>query len=227
MVDLQERTKAANKNLLLRRIQCGTFTLLSSIILFTSVPTATVATTSQQDLDSEIDSRNAQVDQVQKDLNKTSSDVIKGMQAMRSTLDSLNVKTSAVVAIGMGQTTTGTSVDLPVTIVSRSLPVTSLQADVILPTGITMGSFTAGPALTSAGKSIATAANTAGFRFIVSGLNQTPIGDGILGTLQLTLDSTVKPGIYSIGIVNPVAAKADGTRQMLSVMSGTIVVVIQ
>jgi len=99
--------------------------------------------------------------------------------------------------------------------------IAALQADVMLSSGVTVLSMTAGPAATAAGKTVSFSGNPNN-PVIVFGLNQTPIGDGNIVIATLKLDPSIGPGLYPVVFSNPVASDPLGSAKPMCVTSGLL-----
>lgn len=140
---------------------------------------------------------------------------------LQSIIAATNQGQSVLVVAGVTTAKTG-PVSVPLTIVPGQLLPASLQVDVLLPTGVTFVSAVAGQSTTDAGKLAQAAPITGGVRVIVFGLNQTPLAQGPIVTLNLTVGSSVAKGIYPISMVNPVASNGAGNSIPVCVTSGIL-----
>lgn len=142
----------------------------------------------------------------------------------KDALNELNVGSSAIVAAGLGSGPASGTVSLPINILPGNISVAALQFDVILPTGFTLTSFSTGPVVGAAGKAISSSPVNGGTRFLVFGLNQNTIEEGLMLTLKLKVDSSVRQGNYFIAMNEPSASDPFGQVAVLATMSGTVVV---
>lgn len=197
------------------------FTLRPSIFLgllifgLALIPRATIAA------DPALDST---VSEVGGKVNTLQTDQAAAIARYKSRLDSVNASSGAIVAAGVRAVRVGQIVTLPITFIPSTFKVAALQTDVLLPTGFSLVSFSTGSAVTSAGKSISQAPISGGLRFLVFGLNQTTLSEGLITNLRLRVDATVIPNFYPITLSVPSASDPSGNSQILSTMSGTVVV---
>lgn len=104
----------------------------------------------------------------------------------------------------------GTAVDLPVTFTAGDTGVSTLQFDLTLPAPLSYVSVTTGSVATTAGKSASANTISGGIRALVFGLNQTPIGSGLIATIRLNIAGDTAPGALAVGIAGIVASDPDG-----------------
>lgn len=140
--------------------------------------------------------------------------------SLNARLSATNETQAVLLVAGIVSGASGSQVTVPVTIIPGQFVPTAIQADFLLPPGVTFVSATAGPAATSAGKNIQTAVITGGVRLLVVGLNQTVMSQGVVATLSLTLGPNKTT--YPIPMTNPVASDATGHEQPIAVTSGLI-----
>ena len=111
---------------------------------------------------------------------------------------------------------------IPINFVASTSPITDVQADLLFSSSFTITSSVIGPAGTAAGKSVQVSAIPGGERVIVFGLNQTPIGSGLLATLTYSAVANTPKGVYPISIANLAASDAGGNSKLLCGVSGAI-----
>lgn len=196
--------------------------LLAIVIGLASTPSA------RADQNSDLENARAGVHTQINDLSDAQatafSHVTQKLTDCKDALDELNVGSSAIVAAGIGSGPAGGTVTLPINILPGNLSVAALQVDVILPTGFTLTSFSTGPVVGASGKAISSAPINGGTRFLVFGLNQNTIEEGLMLTLKLKVDSSVRQGNYFIAMNEPSASDPFGQVAVLATMSGTVVV---
>ncbi len=96
----------------------------------------------------------------------------------------------------------------------------SLQWTIQYPaTGLSSISAVAGPALTSAGKSLNCSASSGAYTCIAYGVNTTSIANGVIATVASTASQTT-----SLGLVNTIAASTTGDAIPVSGSGGTVTV---
>jgi hypothetical protein len=113
-----------------------------------------------------------------------------------------------------------TGATVPVSFLPTTSTTTAVQADFTFSSSFTVTGAAIGPAGTAAGKSVSINNVNGVTKFIVFGLNQTPIGPGVLATLSVS--STAPPGIYPITLTNLVASDPVGNTTLLCGTSGAI-----
>jgi len=102
----------------------------------------------------------------------------------------------------------GTAVELPIRFDAGGASIASMQFELTLPAGLSAGSVSAGEALNSENKTVSARVDGRKWRFIIFGLNQTPIGSRPLLTAQVKIASGTPIGDLRIPIagvlfVNP------------------------
>lgn len=118
----------------------------------------------------------------------------------------------------VGVTTTST---IPISYLATSA-VTALQADLLFSSSFTVTGGTIGPAGTTAGKGVQISVIPGGERVIVFGLNQVPIGSGLLATLSFSSLANTPKGNYPITVQSLAASDANGNASLLCGTSGYI-----
>lgn len=135
-----------------------------------------------------------------------------------------NMAQSVLLVAGVAPAHQGQTVNVPISIVPSTWSVAGFQVDVGLPVGISFTSATAGPAATGAAKSVQAAAVVGGERILVSGLNQTVMGQGVAVVLQVLISTSALSGNYPLPLFNPVAADLNGMAPPVSGTSGMLLV---
>lgn len=166
---------------------------------------ATPADTAQ--LDAAISTLKDKVNQLSLDDPQAFTDFKASIANLNGLLTATNETQAVLLTAGIVSGPAGFNVTVPVTIIPGQFQPSAVQADFLLPSGVTFVSATAGPASTEAAKSIQTAVITGGVRLLVFGLNQTTIGQGVVADLTFTIgpNKTIYP-IDTVGIV-----ASDGT----------------
>lgn len=172
------------------------------------------------DLDQAISSVKTQVNQLSLDDAQAFADFKASVANLNGLLTATNETQSVLLAAGIVTGPAGFVADIPVTIIPGKFQPTAIQADVLLPSGVTFVSAAVGPASTAAGKSIQTAVITGGIRILIFGLNQTPILKGVVATLIVTLGPNKTS--YPIPMTNPVASDGAGNSLPMCVTSGIV-----
>jgi hypothetical protein len=134
----------------------------------------------------------------------------------------LNLNQGPVLVGGVMTASPGGTIDWPLTLVPSTFSVTGLQADIVIPSSFTVVSVTEGPAATAAGKTVSSNVVNGMERILVFGLNQTPIGLGVVATVQFRVDSATPSRICPISFVDPVASDASGNTILFSAESGSV-----
>lgn len=93
----------------------------------------------------------------------------------------------------------------------------------MLPVGLTFNSVTAGSAAIAAGKTLTSAPITGGVRIMLFGVNQTLIGSGSLGTIQLGI-ATTATGTFPLTPTTRIATDPSGNNPTLNGNNGSITV---
>jgi trimeric autotransporter adhesin len=119
--------------------------------------------------------------------------------------------TPAGITIGEAVVNAQGRVSIDVTLASGDQPVTAVQFDLQYQNQ-TMGlSVSAGSAINSAGKTIATSnPQPAVARILIAGLNRTPIPNGVIATLSLQVKAGTPPGFYPLEAANGVGSDSNG-----------------
>lgn len=103
------------------------------------------------------------------------------------------------------------SVSIDVLLASGDQPVTAVQFDLQYQNQTMDLSVSAGSAINSAGKDIATSnPQPALARILIVGLNRTPIPDGVIATLSFQVKAGASTGIYPIEAANGVGSDSNG-----------------
>lgn len=140
--------------------------------------------------------------------------------SLNARLSATNETQAVLLVAGIVSGASGSQVTVPVTIIPGQFVPTAIQADFLLPPGVTFVSASAGSATTSAGKTVQTAVITGGFRVIIAGLNQTIFPQGVVMNVIFALGPNKTN--YPIPMTNPVASDATGHEQPIAVTSGLI-----
>lgn len=124
------------------------------------------------------------------------------------------------------QASAGSSVLLPAVFAPRAeAPVSSLQFDLHYNSPALSLAATVGEAIRVSGKSLLSYSLAPGrLRFLVSGLNQTPIPAGVLMNLFAHLSPAAPSGAYALKISDIVAAAPDGQLALLDGVDGGLTV---
>jgi len=118
----------------------------------------------------------------------------------------------------------GGSVAADVQFAAEGSQITGLQFDLAFDANLTV-TGTLGPVGSSAGKTLSTSDLAAGKkRFLVVGLNQSAIGDGVLLSLNISVPSSAGTRQYSLSVSNVAATDKDGMSLSLSATSGAVTV---
>lgn len=132
------------------------------------------------------------------------------------------------IVVGTGSGAADGTVFLPVTFIPGATGVSALQFDLLLPSGISYATTTAGDAATAASKGVSSAAIAHGMRVLIAGINQNLIGTGTLAQVVLKLDPGLPSGRYPITPTNTVlsdmnanAVAADNAPGSVTVTGGS------
>ncbi len=130
------------------------------------------------------------------------------------------------ITVGSVSGQAGTTVSLPVTFDPTSAAVSGMQFRLTLPSGLTAGTVSAGPILTTAGKQVSAHVSGNTWTFIIFGLNQSSVGSGTLLTLQLAIAPGASPGPLSLPLSNSVFSDLNGNSIVAGSSSGGSVTVV-
>lgn len=162
------------------------------------------------DLDSAIGGLEQQVD-VTTTAGKKAGDLLNQTNATQSALFVGSIMTAHA----------GDTVSFPITLIPGPVPISALQADVLLSSGISIVSMTAGAAALDAGKTVSFSGNPSN-PVLVFGINRNTIGDGVVVIVTLKLDPSLGAGLYPVIFSNPVASGPDGKSLPMCVTSGIV-----
>lgn len=137
--------------------------------------------------------------------------------------DETNLSNGVLLAGGIVPGIAGNIVDIPITLIPGTFLPTGLQADILIPSGFTFVSMTAGPIVAAGQKQIQMAPGGGFERFIVFGINQIVMVQGILATIRFSIAPTTSKRQYPIILSNPVVSDASGTAIVVSTISGTVI----
>lgn len=127
--------------------------------------------------------------------------------------------TAAVVVVN-----TQGSAQIDVTFASAGQPITGVQFDIQYQDPVTGLAASLGIAASSTAKSIWTSnPQPTQERVLIMGLNQSPIGDGVIATLSAALAVGAPPGLYPLAISNAVATTSDGMAVSISTSAGGVI----
>jgi hypothetical protein len=101
--------------------------------------------------------------------------------------------------------------------------VTGLQFDLEIPSGVTV-TPTAGAAATAAGKTLSTADVQGKKRYVVAGLNQSVLGDGVLISLVISVGAGTPAAVYPLRTSNAGATGSTANAIALTAVDGSVTV---
>jgi uncharacterized protein (TIGR03437 family) len=131
----------------------------------------------------------------------------------------------AALSIGNANGLPGATVTVPVQY-SPGSNIAGIQFDLGYDSTSLSIAGTAGSAATAAGKSLATSSISANLqRFIVSGLNQSVLGAGVLVNLSINIQGGVANGNYALHLSGVMGVDINGVSQALSSSDGNVMVV--
>ena len=108
------------------------------------------------------------------------------------------------------------SVSVQVRVLDRSGPSSAIQFDLEHPASLSFAG-SPGPIVSGSGKTLYSGTLAAGgTRFLVVGLNSTPIPEGVLISLAATVGADTQPGNYSLAIRNALASDPGGDESPVS-----------
>lgn len=133
---------------------------------------------------------------------------------------------SANLTIGAASTLPGGTVGVPISFASLAgAQVSGIQWQMDFPSSaVSVATVTAGPAATSAGKTISCQTQSGRLNCILWGNNQIVLANGTIGTLQLTVPVSATPGSVAITPSGVVASDAFGRAIPATGTNGTLVV---
>ncbi len=114
------------------------------------------------------------------------------------------------------------AVDLNLSFTAGTIPVSTMLLDLSLPVALSFESASTGPAAAAAGKTVQGNTVAGGARILVFGLNQTPIGTGVLATVRLNISASSGLGNLAVGISKPSAASAQAVPVAILVSAGSV-----
>jgi len=117
---------------------------------------------------------------------------------------------SPSLSLGTGSGNPGANVTLPISFNPGGSHIAAVQFSLTLPSTLSPVTVTAGPAASSAGKSVTAKLKDGRWNIIVFGLNQTPIGTGDLVTATLHIEPKTRAGTLNVPISQLVFADPSG-----------------
>ena len=118
---------------------------------------------------------------------------------------------SAVVSVAAGSSPPGGSIILPISFASEGSSVSAVQFDLKYDSSVMSLGITAGDIARTSGKSLYIADVVSNQkRFVLCGLNQAPIPDGVAVSLFVNLTTDATPGVYPLQLSNIVGATPAG-----------------
>src|SRR5262245_43946771 len=135
-----------------------------------------------------------------------------------------SAQTIMTVTLGTTSGYSGTAVDLPVSLSSGSTGVSTLQFDLTLPSKVSYVSVATGSVATAAVESAAGNAIAGGVRVVIFGLNQNPVGSGIIAVVRLNIASGTAPTTLPVGITGISASSPTATAVPSNGAGGTVTV---
>jgi hypothetical protein len=137
--------------------------------------------------------------------------VLCGLSALAAQLSIPNVAASA-----------GSSGAADVQFAAQGGQITGVQFDIEFDPGLSI-TASLGSGMSTAGKSLTTADLAPGKkRFLIAGLNQNTIGDGVLVSLSIAIPASASVSQYSLHITNAGATDKDGKSILASAVDGAI-----
>lgn len=120
----------------------------------------------------------------------------------------------------------GNSVDVLVSLSTGTTGVSSLQFDMILPSGVIYQSVSDGAASVAAGKTATGAVITGGARVLVFGINQNSIGTGSVALVRLGVAVQTPTGSKTLTLSNLGASDPAGNNVVITGTNGVIAVTV-
>ena len=134
----------------------------------------------------------------------------------------LLVAQSGSLSLSSSSVTTGGTASLAVSLSGGSSPADSQWTLTYPSSAVTAVNVSAGPVLTAASKSLSCLGAPGAYTCLASGLNTTAIADGLVATVNLTLDPSAST--MNVGLTNTMGASPAGSIIPISGTGGTIVV---
>lgn len=116
---------------------------------------------------------------------------------------------------------TGSAGSVPIYFIPGPIPISGLDADIIVGPGITVTGITAGPEATAQGKGVQGAPVPGGERFIIFGINSNNLGAGNVANVSFDLTGA-SIGNHIVALTNFDAGSAAGMSVPLCVTTGVI-----
>lgn len=192
-----------------------------SISIVALVSSLSYAQTAEEKLQAQISVLDAQVNKLALDQPAAFARLNGKITTLQANLSQLNLGTSVVLAQGFLKPVKGSTFDMSISLFAGSLAPISLQGDLIVPAGLTLVSIIAGPSSTGSGKQLTTNLVNGNVRFVIFGLNQTPIGAGVVAIARFTATANTGSNL-PVSIINPVSSDAAGKAMPTSDVSGTV-----
>lgn len=137
---------------------------------------------------------------------------------------STNLDKSSLFVVGVSTgNVAGSKVTIPLSFLAGPVPVSAIQADLVLSSSFSVVSITVGPAATAAGKSVQSNIAGQSARLIIFGVNQTPMSSGVVAYLTIQSLPIAPKGNAQIFSLNAVASDKDGNTVLLTNTSGLVV----
>lgn len=128
------------------------------------------------------------------------------------------------IVVGSGKAPKGTSLTIPVIFTKGTPGIVAMQFDIKTPTGITVGSVTAGESPSGAQKSTQSASVSGATRILMFGINQTVFNTGVLVRIHLNIAKTVSSGNKTVTISGIVGSDVNAATVPLNGVNGTVTV---
>ena len=131
---------------------------------------------------------------------------------------------AARVSLGTASAPPGGAATLELTFSPEGSQVSTLKLDLQVPATLTFVSASPGAVTTEAEKSLQALAIPGGVRLLVYGLNQTPLGAGVVGRIALSVAATASAGTVAVGTANASAGDPSGNAVTLTASAGSVTV---
>lgn len=187
---------------------------LWSILAYSCLCGSRTVWADSQALDAEISTLGKSVDETTTDVNA----------AFEKFKQETNLSQSVLIVGGILTAHPGDTIQWPISLVPGTFSPTALQFDLTIPTGLTFVSAAIGPAGVLAGKQFSSSVVGGTPRALLFGINQTPIGSGVVAIITLKVDPAAAKRNYPVALSNPAVSDGAGNAVVNSTVSGTVIV---
>lgn len=131
---------------------------------------------------------------------------------------------AAQISVSSVPATAGSTVTANIQFAPQGAQATGVQFDLQFDSGLTV-TAKIGAAGTAADKIMSTSTLSPGtMRFLIAGLNETAIGDGVIVTLSIVVPATSSTANYTLHVLNASASDSNGVSSALTAIDGAVTV---